>query len=71
MNELTWTTGKPKKSGFYFYRQSSDEDPILLKVEIEADRVGSHRLVWLHGDNAPESLEQCHGEFAGPIEPPA
>jgi len=70
VNELTWTTEKPKKSGFYFYRQSRDEDPIILKVELESGRMGRDRLVWLHADNAPEQLIQCHGEFAGPIEPP-
>lgn len=62
-----WTSEKPTKSGFYYYRQSDDEDPIVLKVDIRDDR----RVVWLPGDNAAEPLEQCHGDWAGPIEPPA
>ena len=70
MSELTWTTEKPAKSGFYFYRQSGDEDPIVLRVEIEGDRMGSAPLVWLHGDDDPEQLDGCDGDWAGPIEPP-
>jgi hypothetical protein len=62
-----WTSEKPTKSGFYYYRQSNDEDPIVLKVELLDDR----KVVWLPGDNAAEPLEQCHGDWAGPIEPPA
>jgi hypothetical protein len=60
----------PTKSGLYYYRQSHDEDPIVLKVELD-DRKGHMSVVWLPGDNAAEPLEQCHGEWAGPIEPPA
>jgi hypothetical protein len=56
-----WISEKPKKSGFYYYRQSNDEVPIVLKVELLDDR---------EGPNAPEPLEKCHGDWAGPIEPP-
>jgi hypothetical protein len=66
-----WTSEKPTKSGFYYYRQSNDEDPIVLKVDVLDDRKGRSIVVWLPGDNAPEPLEQCHGDWAGPIEPPA
>jgi hypothetical protein len=65
-----WTLEKPKKSGFYYYRQSNDEEPIVLKVELLDDREGPISVVWLPGDNAPEPLEKCHGDWAGPIEPP-
>jgi hypothetical protein len=65
-----WTSKKPTKSGFYYYRQSDDEDPIILKVDVRDDQ--DHiSVVWLPGDNAAEPLEQCHGDWAGPIEPPA
>jgi len=67
MDPRQWTSEKPTKSGFYYYRQSNDEDPIVLKVEVLDDCKG---VVWLLGDNASESLEQCHGDWAGPIEPP-
>jgi hypothetical protein len=66
-----WTSEKPTKSGFYYYRQSNDEEPIVLKVEVLDDRKGLKSVVWLPGDNAAEPLEQCHGDWAGPIEPPA
>jgi hypothetical protein len=66
-----WTSKKPTKSGFYYYRQSSDEEPIVLKVEIRDDQKGLISVVWLPDDNAAEPLEQCHGDWAGPIEPPA
>jgi hypothetical protein len=66
-----WTSEKPTKSGFYYYRQSNDEEPIVLKVEILDGRKGRISVVWLPGDNAAEPLEQCHGDWAGPIEPPA
>jgi hypothetical protein len=64
-----WTSEKPTKSGFYYYRRSDDEEPIVLKVEVRDDRGLS--VVWLPGDNAAEPLEQCHGDWAGPIEPRA
>jgi len=64
-----WTSEKPTKSGFYYYRQSDDEDPIVLKVDVLDDRKGNISVVWLPGDNAAEPLEQCHGDWAGPIEP--
>ena len=66
-----WTSEKPTKSGFYYYRQSNDEEPIVLRVEVLDDRKGLNSVVWLPGDNAAEPLEQCHGDWAGPIEPPA
>lgn len=67
---MEWTSAKPTKAGFYFYRQSGDEEPIVLKVEIGSDRRGVVRVVWLHGDNASEPLDQCHGDWAGPLTPP-
>src|SRR5688500_13985706 len=66
-----WTSEKPTKSGFYYYRQSNDEEPIVLKVEVLDDREGLMSVVWLPGDNAAEPLELRHGDWAGPIEPPA
>jgi len=66
-----WTSEKPTKSGFYYYRQSDDEDPIVLKVDVLDDREGHISVVWLHGDNTAETLENCPGDWAGPIEPPA
>jgi hypothetical protein len=70
-----WTSEKPTKSGLY-YRQSFDEDPIVLKVDVLKvdvldDREGHIRVVWLPGDNAAEPLAKCHGDWAGPIEPPS
>ena len=70
VGQLSWTSEKPKQSGFYFYRQSSDEDPILVRVDMEGDRTGNAPVVWLHGDDEAESLEGCHGDWSGPIEPP-
>lgn len=71
IDQRHWTSEKPTKSGFYYYRRSDDEEPIVLKVEVRDDRKGHSSVVWLPGDNAAESLEQCHGDWAGPIEPPA
>jgi hypothetical protein len=42
-----WTSEKPTKSGFYYYRQSNDEEPIVLKVEILDDPKGLISMVWL------------------------
>jgi hypothetical protein len=64
-----WTSEKPTKSGFYHYRQFNDEVPIVLKVELD-DRKGLISVAWLPGDNAAEPLQQCHGDWAGSIEPP-
>jgi hypothetical protein len=50
-NPHQWTSEKPTKSGFYYYHQSNDEDPIVLKVELLDDR----KVVWLPGDNAAET----------------
>ena len=61
-----WTSEKPTKSGFYYYRQSNDEEPIVLKVEVLDDRKGLMSVVWLSGDNAAEPLEQCHGGWGRP-----
>jgi hypothetical protein len=66
-----WTSERPTKSGSYYYRQSADEEPIVLKVDILDDRTGHMSVVWLPGDDVAEPLEQCHGDWAGPIEPPA
>jgi hypothetical protein len=55
-NLKTWTSEKPTKSGFYYYRQSNDEERIVLKVEILDDRKGLISVVWLSGDNAAEPL---------------
>src|SRR5215203_4828738 len=65
-----WTSEKPTKSGFYHYLQSFDEDPIVLKVDVLDDREGHISVVWLPDDDAAEPLEKCHGDWAGPIEPP-
>jgi hypothetical protein len=65
-----WTSEQATKSGFYYYRQSNDEQPIVLKVEVLDDRKGLISVVWLPGDNAAEPLEQCHGDWAGPIDKP-
>jgi hypothetical protein len=70
-DQRQWTSERPTKSGFYYYRQSNDEEPIVLRVEVLDDRKGLNSVVWLPGDNAAEPLEQCHGDWAGPIEPPA
>jgi hypothetical protein len=61
-----WTSEKPTESGFYYYRQSNDEEPIVLKVEVQDEWKGLTSVVWLPGDNAAEPLEQCHGDRAGP-----
>ena len=42
-----------------------------LAYQVLDGRKGLVNVVWLPGDNAAEPLEQCHGDWAGPIEPPA
>lgn len=59
---LTWTTEKPTKPGWYWWRNNSCFDPDILKVDVLGDKFVIHR--------DEDILETPHGEWAGPLEPP-
>jgi hypothetical protein len=67
---MTWTTDKPTKQGWYWYREMPTSPAHPVKV------FGPKLFyVWpmddLAKDNETKDIGDCHGEFAGPMEPPA
>jgi hypothetical protein len=62
---LTWTTQKPTKPGWYWWRSYRGYDPIAVQI-LGFDSADSFSLVY--GLNRP--LGQCDGDWAGPIPVP-
>ena len=59
---MTWTTEKPTKSGWYWWRRRGD--PFVLSVvEIEGQLFANGASV--------EELTDHDGEWSGPLEEPA
>lgn len=66
IDRLAWTTEKPTKPGFYWYRLNDhDDSPVIVSVGPDTDMVGP----WPDGSDSRLSKE--NGEWAGPLEPPA
>lgn len=62
---LTWTTKKPNKKGWYWYRSNAlDAFPVVIAVSPDLDIVGP----W--PDGSEERLSTQDGEWAGPLEMP-
>jgi hypothetical protein len=67
---LTWTTGKPKRPGWYWYRSTPTAEPHPVKI-IDANLL----YVWPVNDrgtkqeNITVPLLYCSGEWAGPLMP--
>lgn len=64
MTSLVWTSDKPAKAGWYWWRGlGEDMDPLILYV----DEVGYFQ--W--PDGASQEVGLTKGEWAGPIAPPS
>ena len=68
---MTWTTDKPKRTGWYWYRATPDAEPHPVKIFY-----ANVLYLWPLNDRLTEKenvtvrLSDCSGEFAGPIESP-
>jgi hypothetical protein len=67
---MTWTTNKPTKVGWYWYRK----DPHSHAHPVKIYDAGIVLYLWPLDDYAKAhitvKLDDCSGEFAGPMEPP-
>ena len=65
-----WSSCKPTKCGWYWFRVRESDVPYIVKVYT----AGNSSYGWPLGDEnvnpISEPLEHCHGQWAGPIEPP-
>ena len=63
--QLAWTTQRPTKIGWYWYRHGSDEEPTKVLHFIDDDGDGPYIAT---SDDV--ALNDLAGEWAGPVEPP-
>src|SRR5262245_40646023 len=67
---MIWTTDKPKRTGWYWYRSSPDAEPHPVKI-FDANLL----YVWpindkvIEKENVTVRLADCSGEWAGPLFP--
>lgn len=62
---MKWTTERPTKAGFYWYREGeADNFPVVVNVAPEHDFAGP----W--DDGSETRLSHMNGEWSGPLEPP-
>jgi hypothetical protein len=62
---MNWTTDKPTKPGWYWYR-TSEEDKTLYMVNVR--ELGGHiNAIW--SDGRSERVIDMPGEWQGPLEP--
>jgi len=65
---MTWTTEKPTRTGWYWYRPTPDAEPYPVKI-FDANLL----YVWPINDKVTEKenvtlrLADCSGEWAGPL----
>ena len=68
--DMSWTTEKPKSIGVYWHRAT----PAAQSHPVKIYNVGTHFFVWpIEEDgraNITVRLEDCSGEWAGPMMPP-
>lgn len=65
---MTWTTEKPARPGWYWYRLShEDYKPEIVSVNEIGYKMNA---VWPTSGKS-EFIEGMLGEWAGPLEPPA
>ncbi|THJ10895.1 MAG: hypothetical protein CAF43_008605 [Nitrospira sp. CG24C] len=62
---MTWTTKKPTKTGWYWYRRQSDGNTAKVLHFIDDDGDGPYIAT---SDDL--TLKDLDGEWAGPVEPP-
>jgi len=65
MRDLIWTTKKPTKTGWYWYRHECDGSTVKVLHFIDDD--GEGPCIATSDDVA---LNDLTGEWAGPVEPP-
>lgn len=56
-----WTTDKPTKPGFYWFRETNGEERYMVKVYNDGTMWRSHYI---------EEEKMTEGQWAGPLEPP-
>ncbi len=61
---MTWTTKKPTKTGWYWYRGGCD-DTVKVLHYIDDDGDGPYLAT-----SEDRVLNDLDGEWAGPVEPP-
>ena len=62
---MIWTTKKPTKTGWYWYRGQSDGNTAKVLHFIDDDGEGPYLAT---SDDL--ALKDLDGEWAGPVEPP-
>ena len=65
MSNLTWTTRKPTKTGWYWYRSECNGKTVKVLHFIDDDGEGPYLAT---SDDV--TLNDLDGEWAGPVEPP-
>jgi hypothetical protein len=66
---MNWTTDKPTKPGWYWYRRSGSSEALLVHHGFACDQI-----VELPGVDEPVTFRTeniDNGQWAGPLEPPA
>ncbi|HEU4684378.1 MAG TPA: hypothetical protein VFS39_07740 [Nitrospira sp.] len=70
-SQIVWGQEPPTQCGWYWFRVRESDLPYIVKVYT----AGNIYYVWPLGDEhvkpISQRLEHCHGQWAGPIEPPA
>ena len=65
MSGLNWTTKKPTKPGWYWYRGECDGNTPKVLHFIDDDGDGPYLAT-----SEDRALNDLDGEWAGPVEPP-
>ena len=68
---MTWTTDKPKQVGWFWYRKDYDSHVHLVKISNAGDVLYIRSLDDSAHANLTVRLDDCSGEWAGPLELPA
>lgn len=60
---MKWTTEKPTKKGWYWYRASRVTTPVIAQVDPSAVGSSAMDYVWWNGDDVPSVLSEVSGEW--------
>lgn len=72
MTVLTWNSCAPLEPGWYWWRRDFSMDAQVVSVKKFLGPDGT-LVVWFSGEaagNAEWTVEQCPGQWAGPLVPP-